>query len=94
MAQHTVVRVRAGQWSQLTNADATNVTFQNRGPYEVYVAATTSAVEPTDTLTALRYEPGQGERKVAITDLFPGLAAADRLWAFCEAECEVFISHA
>jgi hypothetical protein len=94
MAQHTTVAVPAEVWTQLTNGDATAVTFQNRGGLDVYIAATTNTTAPTSLDTALVYGGGQGERGVDIADLFPGLAGADRLWAYSPAAARVFISHA
>jgi hypothetical protein len=43
---------------------------------------------------AVRYNPGQGERNVAMTDLFPGISGADRLFAWADDNAVVMVSHA
>jgi hypothetical protein len=35
-----------------------------------------------------------GERNVAMSDLFPGLSGADRLWGYSGAGGRVMVSHA
>lgn len=94
MAQNTTTTLTAGAWTQLTDADVTNITFQNISGYHMLVKATTDATTPTDASGSIRYNPGQGERNVAMTDLFPGLTGADRVWAYSDQAIEVFVSHA
>ena len=93
MAQNTTITLTAGQWTQLTNADANSVTFQNTGGYHILLKGTTDATAPTDNTGAIRANPGQGELNVLLADLFPGISAA-RLWAYSEQAVGVFISHA
>lgn len=94
MAQNTSITLTAKDWTQLTDADITSITFQNIGGYHMLVKATTDATKPTDAAGSIRYNPGQGERNVAMTDLFPGLSGADRLWAYADQPVSVFVSHA
>ena len=93
MAQNTTIQVPALAWTQLTDADVTSITFQNRTAYAVLIKGTTDATAPSDNIGALRYNPGQGERNVELADLFPGIAAV-RLWAFSESASEVTVSNA
>jgi len=93
MAQNTSTTLTAKDWTQLTDADITSITFQNTGGYHMLVKATTDATKPTDFSGAIRYNPGQGERNVAMTDLFPGLSGADRLWAYSDQAVTVMVSH-
>ena len=93
MSQNTTITLTAGAWTQLTDANVTNITFQNTGGYHVLVKGTTDATAPTDTTGAVRYNPGQGERNVALSDLFPGISAV-RLWALCDQAVGVVVSHA
>lgn len=93
MAQNTTITLTAGAWTQLTDADVTSITFQNTGGYHVLVKGTTDATAPTDTTGAVRYNPGQGERNVALSDLFPGISAV-RLWAFSSQAVGMVVSHA
>lgn len=94
MAQNTTVSLAANTWTQLTNADITSITFQNIGEYAILVKATTDETAPTTDSGAIRYNPGQGERNVSLSDMFPGLGSRDRLWAFCAQATRVVVSHA
>ena len=96
MPQNTTVNLTAATWTQLTDADITSITFQvfaSAGP--VFIKATTDTTAPTTTAGAFVYQSGQGERNVALSDLFPGISARDRVWAYCEAAgASVAFSHA
>ena len=94
MAQNTTITVPAGAWTQLTDADITSITFQNIGSNHIMVKATTDGTAPTNYAGAIRYNPGQGERNVALSDLFPGLAGRDRLWAYATDATQIVVSHA
>lgn len=94
MAQNTTIEIPAATWTQLTDADVVSITFQNVSGNFVLIKATTDATAPTTAAGALRYNPGQGERNVLLSDLFPGLAARDRLWAYADGAARVVVSHA
>ena len=94
MAQNTTITVPAATWTQLTDADITSITFQNVGSNHIVIKATTDATAPTTTTGGFRYNPGQGERNVALSDLFPGIAARDRLWCYSTDATSVVVSHA
>ena len=93
MAQNTTKTIAASTWTQLTDADVTGITFQNVGSNFLIVKATTGATAPTDTTGAVRYNPGQGERNVLLSDLFPGIAGK-RVWAWAADITQVVVSHA
>lgn len=93
MAQNTTISIAAKDWTQLTNADVASITFQNIGGYYIFVKATTDATKPADFASAIRYNPGQGERNVSLNDLFPGLSGADRVWAYSDQAVDVMVSH-
>ncbi len=93
MAQNTTKAIAANTWTQLTDADVTSITFQNVGSNFLIVKATTGATAPTDTTGAVRYNPGQGERNVTLTDLFPGIAGK-RVWGWSSDATQVVVSHA
>jgi hypothetical protein len=94
MAQNTTITVPAATWTELTNADITSITFQNVGSNYILIKATTNDTAPTTFTGAIRYNPGQGERNVALSDLFPGLAGRDRVWAYADNITPVVVSHA
>lgn len=93
MAQNTTVSIPEKTWTQLTDADVTAITFQNKSGYHILVKGTTSASAPTDLDGAIRYNPGQGELNTALSDMFPGISAV-RLYAYAPEGASVMVSHA
>lgn len=94
MAQNTTKEIPAEDWTQLTDADIVSITFQNLSSNFILIRATTDTTKPTGLNDAIRYNPGQGERNVMLSDLFPGLAGRDRLWAYSPTPARIFVSHA
>ena len=94
MAQNTTLTIPASTWTQLTDADIARITFQNVGSNHALIKATIGASTPSNFNGAIRYNPGQGERNVLLTDLFPGLALRDRVWAYADNITPVVVSHA
>lgn len=80
-------------WVELTEADVTNITFQNLGTASMFVQATTGAM-PTTTAGSIEYPGAAKETNVLLADLFPGVAGADRLWAYALTQTTAFVSHA
>jgi hypothetical protein len=94
MAQNTTINTTANAWVQLTDANIATITFQNVGSNHILIKATVGAVAPTSTAGSIRYNPGQGERNGALTDLFPGVAGANRVYAYATEVVPVVVSHA
>lgn len=94
MAQNTTINIAAATWVLLTDANVTSVTFQNISTNFVRIKGTVGATPPSDLTGAIRYNPGQGERNVALSDLFPGLSGVNRLYAYSMDGSAVVISHA
>lgn len=82
MAHLATVSADAATWTQITDADATSITFQNRSEYDCYIAVTTDETEPTDLSTAVKYGPGQGENSLTLSTAFDGTSGADRVWVY------------
>jgi len=93
MAQNTTVAIPSRTWTQLTNADATSVTFFNEGKATVSIKGTADANAPTTLAASISYEPGQGELNVDLGDLWPGISAV-RVWGYAGTPTEVMVSHA
>jgi hypothetical protein len=93
MAQNTNITLTAGAWTELTDANVTSITFQNKGTYHILVKGTAGTSAPTDSDGSIRYNPGQGERNSYLSDLFPGISAT-RVWALCDQSLDVMVSHA
>ena len=67
-----------GVWTQLTNADVTQITFQVLSG-SVFIRFTTDATTPTED-PGLVYNRGEGELNETLGQLV-NLANADRVWA-------------
>ena len=94
MAQHTTISAAIATWTEITNADATAITFQNLAGINMLLKGTTGSA-PSDLTGAIVYPPFTGEKLVTITDLFPNPASVDRLWVYYVAgPGSVMVSHA
>jgi hypothetical protein len=91
MPRYTTVNVPPGVWTQITDADVTEITFQNVSDFTIWVKGTTNTTAPTDRLGALRYAPGLGDDRPLAT-LFRGIAAV-RVWVFADNGASVTVSH-
>lgn len=94
MAQNTTKTLTAETWTQLTDADISAITFQNRSQYDVLITVQNGATAPTTFDDAIKYGPGQGERAVSLADLAPGVTTPNRVFAWSRVAAEVFVSHA
>ena len=94
MAQdQQTVALTDGQWTQLTNADVTSITFQVlRG--QAFIRYTTDTTTPTEE-NGVHYPELTGELDAAIADL-TNLTGADRVWAKpCSADpTTIYVDHA
>lgn len=93
MPQNTRYAVTAA-WTLITDANVTSVTFQNLTQGGMLIAGTNGTVAPTTDNGSISYGAAQGERNVALSDLFPGVTGVNRLWARTPGSTgTVFISH-
>lgn len=94
MAQdQTLVQCTPGEWTQLTNANATTVVFQVVTG-AVLVRATDDATSPTPT-TGLLFRTHEGNVDLTLAEIFPG-GTPVRLWARPQGgtPAAVLVSHA
>lgn len=95
MPQNTNIALTAGVWGQLTNADVTALRVQNLNGYEIKIKATVGAVAPTDATGAITILPyGAIAADLTLAQLFPGVAGANRVYAFADIPAIVSVSHA
>lgn len=95
MPRNAIVDLAPSIWTELTDGDATSVSFQIlSGGAPVRLAATSSGTPPTSTDAVFSYPVGSGETNQSIADLFLGVSGAVRLWAFAGQFSKVSISHA
>lgn len=94
MPQNNPVTIQR-TWTQITDADVTSITFQNRGSMPIEVIATPNASAPSEDAVGIIYAGGQGEANRSLSDLFPGVATPRRLWGRADSGTrQVFVSHA
>lgn len=92
MPQNANVTVNDDDYTELTNADATNVTFQVQNSACMIKVATST--KPTNDDGAFKYQAGEGEINKPLSEIAPG-ATGSRLWARSNSgHCIVAISHA
>ena len=93
MANQTTLFIEPETWTEITDADVSAITFQNRSKGHILVVGTNGSTP--SGYEGIRYNPGQGERNVFLADLFPG-ASATRVWVYAPEAygAEVFVSHA
>jgi len=95
MPQMTTVAVPANTWTQITNANATSISFQNvSAGYTVSIKGTVGATPPSNFEGAIQYPPGQRETNIALSNLFPGVSGANRIYVWCSNEAQVSVNHA
>lgn len=82
-----LVTLPANTWTQIASSGLTAVSWQNRGPRPIYVAATSANSAPTgDFEDWPLYAQGIGEAGIDATALFSGVASAAYLWAYAPGE--------
>jgi hypothetical protein len=96
MAQDAKISVPRATWTELTDTDtAGDITLALLNDATVYLQATTGATAPTtnDGMPLMSF--GDGWSEATIVEKFPGVASADRLWAYSpNADVQIYISHA
>jgi len=98
MAQNTNIDIAAETWTLLTDSDVSAITFQVVSNNFIYLKATVGATPPSDTTGSIIYDSRQGEANSSLSDLFPGLSGANRLYAYpgdtAGGTARVMVSHA
>jgi hypothetical protein len=94
MAQNTTINLTAGVWTQITDADVSSLTFQNLSAGTILIKGTASASAPSTAAGSIHYGPGMGEAGVFLSELFPGVASAVRVYGYSDTGAAVFVSHA
>jgi hypothetical protein len=94
MAYNGTVTIPAQAWTQITAGDVTALRAQPVGFRDVWLMGTVGATPPTSTGGGLLIKEGSIlSADLSLADLFPGVAAT-RVYAYCEGETKVSVSHA
>lgn len=93
MARNTTITAARGVMTELTNSDATSITFQVLSG-SGYVIGATDDTPPENISGGLHYKFGQGEMNVPLSEMFPNLSAV-RLFIFSDSDAiSVAVHHA
>lgn len=95
MAFHGTRVVTTDAWTELTDGDVTACRVDNQGGYDVILQATVGATAPTSSAGSQLLSARKTlTADMLLSDLFPGVAGANRLWARSGCETSVEVSHA
>ena len=95
MPRHETLTVSEKQVSQLTDGDVTHITLQPLHG-EIFITGSAGAVPPAIGAAGwFRILPGVPLVNEALSGLFPGIAGANRVWAYSPNDSvSVVVSHA
>lgn len=93
MPQNRTITVTAGQWTQITDANVTEITFVNQGGLPILVNATVDGNPPSE-IDGMKFPSREGVASMEISKMFPGVPAAARVWVWARQAQDVFVSHA
>lgn len=95
MARNTTISLPSGEWTEVTNANATAVRVQNLSGFAIHLSATSGAVEPGSLDGSLLLDGRQTmATDLTLAQLWPGVSGANRLWAWASTPVTVSVSHA
>lgn len=94
MPRNTTVTCTGGAWTEITDADVTNITFQNLSEKDTILIKVTTGSAPSDATGAAFYPPLNGEINVLLSELWSGVTGGDRVFVYCARTVDVFVSHA
>ena len=91
----TTITLTAGQWTLLTSTDVTAVSLQNQTGYTIEIKATVGAVAPTARNGARHIRPYKGlTSDLLLSQVWPGVVGANRVYGYCDCAANVAVSHA
>jgi hypothetical protein len=95
MARNDNVEIPATTWTQLTNANASSIRVQSVSATEMMLQATNGVTAPSTLLGAIVLAGGNVlAADMTIAQLWPGVAGANRVWAFANTASVASVSHA
>jgi len=95
MAANTTTTIPAATWTMITASDVTAVSVQNQSVRVIHLKATVGTTAPTDTLGSRIIPPyGSFTAQYLLSEIFPGVAGANRVWAYADAAANLAYSHA
>jgi hypothetical protein len=96
MPRNDLVEINPGSWVELTAGDVTALSVHNVGAARLWVQATVGAIAPAGFQPIGRpvCTTDGFDADKTLAELFPGVAGANRVWAFCQGMIgHAFVSH-
>jgi len=95
MARNDNVEIPRAVWTQLTNANASAIRVQSVSATEMMLQATNGVTAPSTLLGVIVLAGGNVlAADLTIAQLWPGVAGANRVWAFANTATVASVSHA
>ena len=95
MARNNNVEIPPAVWTQLTNANASSIRVQSVSGSEMRLQATNGTTAPTTQVGTIALAGGAVlAADLTIAQLWPGVAGANRVWAFANTASVASVSHA
>lgn len=95
MPQDTRLAFQGEAPYMVTNSDTDRFTLQNLAAHPIWVIATAGTDAPADNLGGLRVLPNELILNGYLSELFPGVPGANRVWVWgFQGTVSVKISHA
>lgn len=92
-ARNATINLAANTWTQLTDGNVTVLRLENQSAHVVHVLATNGEVEPTSTSGSVWVTPSERDIYV-LSSVWPGVAGANRVYAFSAQGASMSVSHA
>ena len=90
----STIMVPPKTWTLITSNNVSSLSFQNVGDAPMRIKGAVGAVAPTDATGSLMYLRDQGEQNVLLSELFPGVTGANRVYVWSKSGTRVAASHA
>lgn len=95
MPQNTTALVPAGVWTQLTDDNVSAIAIQNQSGHILRLQATNGLTAPTGFGGAIDLLPYANFTAAhLLSELWPGVPGANRVWAWSTVAANVRVSHA
>jgi len=93
MADTTITLV-PGDWTMLPANDVSAISLQNQGGWAVELKATAGTTAPTTRDGARHIRPYAGvAADLTLSQIWPGVSGANRVWAYCDGAVNVAVSY-
>lgn len=90
----TTMTLTAGDWTLLTTNDVSAISLQNQGGLTVELKATAGTTAPTNRDGARHIRPYMGvAADLTLSQIWPGVSGAKRVWAYCDGAVNVAVSY-